>query len=127
MVGGGALAHFFPEYTESERFMDYEAHPSIDALRGVDGLTRVKARKPCTIGKQDLAKGQEATVMRHEVRRLLKHRMVEEIPMPKPEPEAPASADTKESLQAKCAELGIEFDARWGVKKLQEAIEAHPA
>lgn len=35
---------------------------------------------------------------------------------PDPEP-------TKEELQAKCVALGIEFDKRWGLARLQQAID----
>lgn len=53
------------------------------------------------------------------------------IPAPaaqEPGPGAGKPAEpSKEELQAQCTELGIEFDSRWGVKKLQEAIEAHGA
>lgn len=34
----------------------------------------------------------------------------------------PTEGPTKEGLQAKCVELGIEFDARWGVKRLQQVL-----
>lgn len=76
---GGPLAKVWPEYDPAERFGKYKAHTAIDALRGIDGQIRVRALKPCTVGLVDLAKGQELTVMRIEVARLLKHRMVEEI------------------------------------------------
>lgn len=36
--------------------------------------------------------------------------------------EAEPTEPTKEELQAKCVELGIEFDARWGVKRLQQVL-----
>lgn len=82
VVGGGPLTRYFPRYTKGELFMDYEPHPAIETLRGVDGLTRIRALKPCTVGRQDLSRGEEATVMRHDILRLLRHRMVEELPMP---------------------------------------------
>lgn len=78
-VVSGPLQAVWPTYSAKERFGKYKPHPSIDGLRGVDGMTRVRALKPCTVGLVDLAKGQELSAMRHEVARLLKHRMVVEV------------------------------------------------
>jgi hypothetical protein len=69
----------WPQYDAKERFGKYKPHSAIDGLRGIDGRIRVRAFKPCTVGRVNLAKGREMTAMRHEVARLLKHRMVEEI------------------------------------------------
>ena len=79
VAGGGPLTAVWPEYGRAERFGKYKPHSAIDGLRGIDGCIRVRAFKPCTVGRVNLAKGQEMTAMRHEVARLLKHRMVEEI------------------------------------------------
>lgn len=38
---------------------------------------------------------------------------------------APAAEPTKEELQERCAALGIKTDARWGMKRLQEALDDH--
>lgn len=38
-----------------------------------------------------------------------------------PAEESPAE-DTKEALQAKLDAAGISYDARWGIKRLQEAL-----
>jgi hypothetical protein len=35
---------------------------------------------------------------------------------------AAASEPTKEDLQAECTLRGIEFDKRWGIARLQEAL-----
>lgn len=83
VVGGGPLTRFWPVYDPNEDFGEYEMHPSIDAIKGVDGMTRIRALKPCSQAGLILAKGDEADVMRHQVARLLRHRLVEEIPMPK--------------------------------------------
>lgn len=79
VAGGGPLSEVWPAYEPGERFGRYSPHPAIDGLRGIDGRVRVRARKPCTVGLIDLAIGQEVSAMRHEVARLLKHRMVEEV------------------------------------------------
>ena len=34
----------------------------------------------------------------------------------------PVSEPTKEDLQAECTLRGIEFDKRWGIARLQEAL-----
>lgn len=73
------LADVWQVYDPAEKFGRYTPHSSIDGLRGIDGQIRVRARKPCSVGMVELAKGQELAVMRHEVARLLKHRMVEEV------------------------------------------------
>lgn len=72
------LAAVWPVFDADEKFGRYKAHSSIDGLRGVDNSIRIRAVKPCTVGHVDLEKGAEMTVMRHEVARLLKHRMVVE-------------------------------------------------
>lgn len=84
-VMGGPLSKVWPVYDPNEDIGEYEMHPSIDAIKGVDGMTRIRALKPCSQPGLSLAKGDEADVMRHQVARLLRHRLVEEIPMPKPE------------------------------------------
>ncbi len=89
VVGGGPLTRFWPAYDPNEDFGEYEMHPSIDAIKGVDGMTRIRALKPCSQAGLTLAKGDEADVMRHQVARLLRHRLVEEVPMPKIEPASP--------------------------------------
>lgn len=66
-------------YDAKERFGRYTPHSAIDGLRGIDGRVRVRASKPCAVGFVSLQKGDEVSCMRHEVRLLLKHRMVEEV------------------------------------------------
>lgn len=89
VVGGGPLTKFWPTYDPSETFGEYVMHPSIEALQGVDTMTRVKALKKCSTATLNLQPGEEVAGMRHEFARLLKHRLVEEIPMPVAAP-APA-------------------------------------
>lgn len=117
VIGGGPLTSFFPEYSRSETFMNTATHPSIDTLRGVDGATRVRVLKPCTIGRQDVAKGAEVTAMRHEVKRLIKHRMVEEIAMPETEAAGgkPSDGLKVDELKAALTAKGIEIPE--GAKK----------
>jgi hypothetical protein len=79
VAGAGPLTSVWPAYDPDESFDPYEPHSAIDGLRGIDGLIKVRARKPCSVGMVDLSMGQEVTAMRHELARLLKHRMVEEI------------------------------------------------
>lgn len=79
VMASSPLADIWPVYDRAEKFARYTPHGSIDGLRGIDNRIRVRARKPCSVGIVDLDRGQEITAMRHEVARLLKHRMVEEI------------------------------------------------
>jgi hypothetical protein len=79
VAGNGPLGAVWPAYTREESFVSDSPHSSIEGLKGVDGRIRIRARKPCTVGHVDLVKGDEAVVMRHEVARLLKHKMVEEV------------------------------------------------
>jgi hypothetical protein len=79
VAGGGPLTAVWPEYDPAETFGRYKASTAIDGWLGTDGLIRVRARKPCQVSGTDLGKGEELKVMRHEVARLLKHRMVEEV------------------------------------------------
>ena len=78
-VVGGALQDVWPAYDPAERFGKYKPHAAIDGLLGVAGEVRVRALKPCTVARIDLAKGEEISAMRHEVARLLRHRMVVEV------------------------------------------------
>lgn len=73
------LSAVWPVFDKGERFAKYEPHSSIEGLRGVDNSIRVRAIKPCRVGMVDLDRDEEMTVMRHEVRLLLRHRMVEEV------------------------------------------------
>ncbi len=91
VAGGGPLTKVWPQYEPEESFVSENTHSSIEGWQGKDGKILVRARKPCTVGLVDLAIGQEIVAMRHEVARLLKHRMVEEIEAVE-EGEAPAEA-----------------------------------
>lgn len=73
------LREVWPVFDKAERFGKYAPHGSIDGMRGIDNSVRVRARKPCTVGAVELSRGQEMTAMRHEVARLLRHRMLEEV------------------------------------------------
>jgi hypothetical protein len=79
VAGNGTLLDVWPAYDPDEKFGKYVPHANLDTLRGIDGQTRVVALKPCTVGRIELDKGQEMTAARHEVARLLKHRMVREL------------------------------------------------
>jgi hypothetical protein len=78
-VASGFLSGVWPLWDPGERFGKYTPHSAIDGLRGIDGLVRVRVRKACTVGRADVAPGMELTAYRHEVHKLLRHRMVEEL------------------------------------------------
>lgn len=73
------LAEVWPVFDPDEKFGRYSPHSSIAGLLGIDNSIRIRVLKRCTINYADFEQGSEMTVMRHEVARLLKHRMVEEI------------------------------------------------
>ncbi|MDM0041875.1 hypothetical protein QTI05_22735 [Variovorax sp. J22R193] len=79
VVGGGPLTKVWDEYKPAEKFGRYQAHSSINGWLDVDERITVRARKPSHVLGRELAIGEEAKVMRHQVARLLKHRMVEEV------------------------------------------------
>lgn len=79
VVGGGPLAAVWPAYDPDEKFGRYTPHPSIDGLRNIDGLTTIKVLKRTTIRGREVYGGEQMTVYRHEVGRLLKHKMVVEV------------------------------------------------
>lgn len=76
-VVSGPLTQFWPAYDKKEKYPDYA--PDFAGLLKIDGTIRVRVRKPTQIAKRDVFPGQELTVLRHEVARLLKHQMVEEL------------------------------------------------
>jgi hypothetical protein len=78
-VASGFLQSVWPLWSSAERFGKYTPHSAIDGLRGIDGQIRIRVRKACTVGMVDLPPGAELTAYRHEVHKLLKHRMVEEL------------------------------------------------
>lgn len=75
VAGGGPLTAVWPQYDPDETFGRFTPSTAIDAWLGHDGIIKVRARKPCA----GLQIGQEMKAMRHEVARLLKHRMLEEV------------------------------------------------
>jgi hypothetical protein len=79
VVGGGPLTKVWPEYTAGERFGRYEPHSSINAWLEIDEKVTVEAIKPCDVRGRELARGERITVMRFEVLRQLKHRMLQEV------------------------------------------------
>lgn len=78
-VVGGGLAKAWPAYDPDEKFGRYTPHSSIGYWRGTDEKVVVRVRKPASIRGIDYPVGAQVPVMRHEVARLLKHRMVEEV------------------------------------------------
>lgn len=62
-------------FDPKETFGRYKPHSSIDAWLGRDGKITVRVLKDCDIGQP----GMVMTAYRHDVRRLLKHRLIEEV------------------------------------------------
>lgn len=79
VVGGGALSKVWPEYDPEEKFGRYSAHSSINGWLDIDERVTVEAIKPCDVRGTVLPKGERLSVMRFEVRRLLKHRLLKEV------------------------------------------------
>lgn len=79
VVGGGPLTEVWPAYDPAEKFGRFVPHSSLDGLRGMDGLIRVRVMKPTMIRGMAVAKGDQLSVMRHEVAGLLRHRMLVEL------------------------------------------------
>lgn len=78
-VVSGPLQRFWPAYRQRERLGPFVEHTAHAGLMGMDGAITVRVRKPVTIRDMAVTPGTELSVMRHEVARLLHHRMVEEI------------------------------------------------
>lgn len=79
VVGGGPLASVWQEYKPREKFANYKAHTAIAGVIGSDNLITVRARKTCLLRGGELPAGETMQVMRYEVARLLRHRMLEEV------------------------------------------------
>lgn len=79
IIGAGPLADTFQQYDPAETFGRYTPHSSINGLLGRDGEVRIRVIKPTQVRGIDVKRGDEITVMRHEVARLIRHRMVAEV------------------------------------------------
>ena len=79
VVGGGPLTKFWPAYDPAERFGRYTPHPAVEGLRGVDNECTIRVLKPLTLRGVERQRGEELTLMRHEVAKWIKHRMVAEL------------------------------------------------
>lgn len=99
VAGSGPLTKVWPAYDPKEKFVSDKPHSSIETLKGVDGKIRIRARKPVTVGLVDLQAGDEMVVLRHEVKRQLKHRLVEEIEAVK-EPRVPRALKPAPAAEA---------------------------
>ncbi len=124
VVGGGPLTKFWPAYDVNETFGDYNMHPTIETLQGIDGMTRIRAIKKCSTPGLALNPGDEANVMRHQAFRLLKHRLVEEIEKPA---EVDANGDgkvTSAELKAFLATSGVKFKSNASKAELQSIKNA---
>lgn len=78
-VVSGPLTAVWPHYDPAEKFGRYTPHTAISGWLGQDGQIEVRVRKPCTLAGIDRLPGETLTAWRHDARRLLKHRMIEEI------------------------------------------------
>lgn len=78
-VASGPLSRVWSEYDPKEKFGHYTPHSAIQGWLGMDGRIRVRVDHPTYIAGREVRPGDELEVMRHEVRRLLKHHMVVEI------------------------------------------------
>lgn len=79
VAGGGPLTKTWPAYNPKERFGAYTPHSAIQGWLGMDGRIKVKVLHPTYLGGREVRPGEQHDVMRHEVKRLLKHHMVVEV------------------------------------------------
>jgi len=79
VVNGGPLTAVWPAYDPDERFPDFAEHTAHGGLLGFDGNIRVRVRKPTYVNGLAVTPGMEFRVMRHEVSRLLHHKVLVEI------------------------------------------------
>jgi hypothetical protein len=73
------LVKVWPKYAKTERFGKYAPHSNISSWLGVDETITVEVVKPTTVRGSYREKGFRTQVMRHEVSRLLKHKMLKEV------------------------------------------------
>lgn len=78
-VDGGSLASVFPEYDPKEKWGHYKESPKISELMKSTGEIEIEVIKPTGIRGREMQKGERIKIMRHEVARLLWHKMVKEI------------------------------------------------
>lgn len=78
-VVSGPLQRVWKPYARKEAFPEYVPHSSLEGLMGLDGAIVVRARKPTVVRGIPVQAGDEMRVMRHEVERLLHHRMLVEV------------------------------------------------
>jgi len=78
-VVSGCLQQVWPAYDKAEKLGHYKPHPAIEALLGISGMIKCRVNKPTKVGLIEYKKGDIFTGLRHEVSRLIKHRMMTEI------------------------------------------------
>jgi hypothetical protein len=78
-VMSDSLAKVWPKYDPAEKFGRYTPHSSINGWLDVDEKVTIEVIKPTTIRTLLRKKGEQLTVMRHEVLNLLKHKMIKEV------------------------------------------------
>jgi hypothetical protein len=79
VVGGGPLTKAWPAYDPEEKFGRYKSSTAIDAWLGKNGMIKVEVVKPTTVRGLERQRGDKLSVMRHEVARLIHHRMLREV------------------------------------------------
>lgn len=78
-INAGPLESVFPAYDAKERFGHYKEAPQIRGLLEIDERITVRVVKPTGIRGREYQKGEQLTIMRHEVARQLRHKMVVEV------------------------------------------------
>lgn len=78
-VVSGPLADVWQAYDHKEKFGRYSAPSQIDGWLGSGGEIEVEVLKPTSIPGRDLRAGERLRVMRHEVAKLIRHRMLREV------------------------------------------------
>jgi hypothetical protein len=78
-VFSDALQQVWTKYDGREKFKDYEPPSVIDTWLGVEGEIEIEVLRATTMMGRDVLPGQRYKVLRHDVRRLLKHRMIKEV------------------------------------------------
>jgi hypothetical protein len=79
VVGDGPLTKVWPQYRPEEAFGRYTPHSSINAWLNIDEKVTVECIKPVAVRGIEMKRGERLNVMRFEVARQLKHRMLKEV------------------------------------------------
>lgn len=148
VVGGGPLCSYWPEYDPAEKF-NFQAHPALEWLRGIDLMSTFKALKKFSIPGREFQKDEVFQATHQEMHRPLTHRLVEEVAGKDKKPEngphaehkgrgkydvidatgnVIASGLSKDEAAAKVAEIKVGGDAgeeKAKIEDLQTALVSH--